>query len=385
MTRWVYTTEMIEASVEGVERVLRAHLRELLQQAVGSEPEAPGGDGSFAMTLPASALGAPLHKRIMTTTGVLRRAGSRVIIPLEWRAEPATALFPSFDGTIELEPLDRGRTQLTMTGSYRPPLGPVGHVTDAIVLRDVAQHTVEQLAIGLRRALSTAIREGEHPPMGPRYDLALTVADVMTPRPVILDASLSVRTAALILFHADVSGAPVIDEDGVLLGVLSEEDLLAKEATERYGIGRAAAAEHRRRTADTVGEACSRPARVTSPDAPLSAAVRTMLDAGVSRLVVIDGAEIAGILTRHDVLAALLRDDGSIRAAVEARLAEFAAEHVKVSVSWGTVRLEGTVSLRSTAAVLPAVAREVDGVMSVDDALEWVEDDVLPPTRIPTF
>jgi CBS domain-containing protein len=385
MTRWVYATEMIEASVEATERVLCTHLRELLQQAADSEPDGPAGDGSFAMTLPASALGASLHKRIRATTGVLRRAGSRIVIPLEWHADPATALFPSFDGAIELEPLDARRTQLTMTGSYRPPLGPVGHVTDAVVLRDVAQRTVEQLASGLRHAVGTALREGEHPPIGPRYDLALTVADVMTPRPVVLDSGLSVRTAALILFHADVSGAPVIAEDGSLLGVLSEEDLLAKEATERYGLGRAAAEEHRRRSADTVGEACSRPARTTSPDAPLSAAVRTMLDHKVSRLIVVDGAEVAGILTRHDVLAALLRDDASIRSAIETRFAEFDADTVQVSVTWGTVRLDGRVLLRSTAAVLPAVAREVDGVMGVEDRLDWVEDDVLPPTRIPVF
>jgi CBS domain-containing protein len=385
MARWVYATEMIEAAVEAVERGLRAHLRELLQQAVDSEPEGPAGDGSFAMTLPASPLGASLTKRIRVTTGVLRRSGSRAIIPVTWHADSASALFPSFDGTIELEPLDRHRTQLLITGSYRPPLGPIGQVTDTVLFQDVAQHTVEHLAAGLRQALTTALREGEHPPIGPRYDLALTVADVMTPRPVVLDAGLSVRTAALILFHADVSGAPVIDADGSLIGVLSEEDLLAKEATERYGMSRAASEEHRRRTADTVGEACSRPARTTAPDAPLSAAVRTMLDHGVSRLIVIDGAEVAGILTRHDVLAALLRDDASIRAAVEARFAELGAEDVQVSVSWGVVHLEGRVSLRSTAAVLPAAAREVDGVMGVEDDLEWVEDDVLPPTRIPTF
>lgn len=198
----------------------------------------------------------------------------------------------------------------------------------------------------------------------------------MTTDPVVLDADLPVRTAALILSRFGIHGVPVTDGQGDLIGVLSDADLLEKDAVARYGFGREVHDAWRRRQAHTVGEACSRPARVTHRDAALRDAARAMLDARVARLVVVDGSRVAGILTRSDVLRALLRTDATLQLAVDGLLEEIGEPGVRARVEWGRVALEGEVSLRSAVTPLVERTRTVDGVTEVDHELRWREDDV---------
>jgi CBS domain-containing protein len=168
----------------------------------------------------------------------------------------------------------------------------------------------------------------------------------------------------------------VVDEAGELVGVISEADVLEKEASRRYGWGRAVDDAWRRHDAETVGEACSRPALVTTPDMTLRDATRLLLDRRVARLVVVDGGEIAGMITRRDVLAVLLRDDAELHAAVIAELAAANQPEAHATVEWGRVRLSGQVTRRSQVSGLVRRIEEVDGVMSVASDLGWTEDDV---------
>lgn len=198
----------------------------------------------------------------------------------------------------------------------------------------------------------------------------------MTTDPLVLDADLPLRTAALLLHHFGVHGAPVVDGRGDLIGVLSEADLLERDAGPRYGFGRAVDDSRRRRQAQTVGEACSRPARVTHREATVHDAARVMLDARVARLVVVDDSRVAGILTRSDVLRALLRTDATLQAAVDGLLEELGQPEARARVEWGRVALEGEVSLRSAVTPLVERIRAVDGVTEVDHELRWRDDDV---------
>ncbi len=60
-----------------------------------------------------------------------------------------------------------------------------------------------------------------------------TVEDIMTPEPIVLWADESVQAAARMLEENEISGAPVVDDAGCLVGVLSESDLVRARATER--------------------------------------------------------------------------------------------------------------------------------------------------------
>jgi CBS domain-containing protein len=133
----------------------------------------------------------------------------------------------------------------------------------------------------------------------------MRVADVMTEDVLVVDEELPVRIAALLLLHHEIGGAPVVDVEGELIGVVSEADLLAKEIFPPQGCGKAADTARRRWSAVTVGELCSRPARTTAPDVSLHDAAQMMREEGIARLVVVAGSRIVGIITRYDILKAL--------------------------------------------------------------------------------
>lgn len=382
MRRWVFAQRYVRGEPQALERTLLREVDRLIRVAAVSPDQEPAADGSYVIELATQVAGLEVAKHVRVRTGVAFRSGHRVLLPLSWHAEPARVVFPAFEGTVELEPLDNHTAALSLAGSYKTPLGPVGGLADATALHRIAVDTAERLVAGLATELTWAVAGPPHieESEGPRRGEPLRVMDVMTADPIVLDAEMPLRTAALLLFHGEISGAPVVTVTGELVGVLSERDLLAKEATVRFNLGREGAAEDRRRDARTAGQACTRPARTTVPEARLSDVAREMLDHDVSRLVVIDEGKVAGIVTRHDVLAALLRDDGDIAYAIQRILDTQGATGVHVSVHAGEVTLSGRAERRSVVERLPDVVAAVDGVLAVETAdLQWEDDDILPP------
>ena len=61
------------------------------------------------------------------------------------------------DGKVELAPVDAGVTRLTVSGMYEPPLGAVGKKLDEVLLRNVAQATVRELAESIAKRLDAAL------------------------------------------------------------------------------------------------------------------------------------------------------------------------------------------------------------------------------------
>jgi CBS domain-containing protein len=380
--RWTSASETVTTDLRTLESQL-GELRELLQTATGSALRAPGGDGSFLLELPTRAFGRDLAKQVRVRTGIRHRSGHRVLLPVEWRAEPAGALFPSFAGTLEFEELASRLTGVTLVGTVSSPLGPVGGVLDAGVLRQVGDATAQRLVTDLTRVLAISARPGADPITTSDDRGEVVVSDVMTPAPIVVSEATAARECVRTLSLGGVSGLPVLDADGALVGVLSEADLLPRLASARGILGRRALEEERRREARTAGEACSRPARTTDPDTPLVEAVREMLDHDVARLVVVDGGEVVGIVTRHDVIRALVRGDDEVLEAIAVVLRDRGTEDVEVDVHGGTVRLAGEVELRTVAAELPRLVGAVPGVDHVDDTdLSWRVDDLV--TLVPT-
>lgn len=382
MKCWLYVHRTIDAPGPQIEQLL-PQLRPLLQAATTSDPTPPDGDGSFLLAVPGPTLGREIGKQVRMHTGPARRSGHRIVLPLGWRAAPASALFPVFEGSLEVEPLDSRRSQLTLVGTTTPPLGPFGRALDSTVFHAIAERTAARLLDALCQEFQQAI--GSDPLLAqPVGRVRLEVADVMTRDPLVVDEDTSVRTAAVLLHHGGITGLPVIDADGTLVGVLSESDLLAHIAPERAWLGRKAARERHRREASTAGAACTRPARCTAPDAPITAAAREMLDHDVSRLVVLDGGNIVGIVTRHDLLAVLLRNDESLLRAVDSIIRAEDSPDVSGEVTSGSVELQGEVALRSDVERLHDLMTAIDGVEQVDTAgLRWRVDDLLAVETLP--
>lgn len=380
MKHWLYHYDIVHGAPADSEDALLRRVRALLVAATGADTKELTRQGDVLLPLPARLLGLDVRKTVRVRTGVAEHHGARVSIPLHWHAEPGRSLFPSFDGSIELEPQASWMAHLTIVGAATLPLGPVGAAVDATALRALADRTVRHLVTGMATALEDAVEQ----PVGERADTTprraqFHVRDVMTPLPLTLHESMPLKTAALLLFHYNIAGAPVQSDTGGLVGVLSEADLLDVEAPLRYGMGREAEASRRRKMARTVGEACTRPAAQVAAATAVRDAAALMRERNVARLIVVDDSAIAGIVSRHDVLEALVREDADVQRMLADLLVQLDEPHVTATVDWGVAHLQGRVAIHSRATELVDRAEDLDGVIAVDDELTWEVDDLLPP------
>jgi len=123
----------------------------------------------------------------------------------------------------------------------------------------------------------------------------LTVRDYMTTRLVVLSPEMSVHAARKLLVARRVSGAPVVDTTGALVGILTGRDLL----------GAFTRASYHQDPGDRVEHCMSRDVRTLDADADIAGVVEEFLHTPHRRFPVLEGTHLVGILSRHDVLRAL--------------------------------------------------------------------------------
>jgi CBS domain-containing protein len=240
----------------------------------------------------------------------------------------------------------------------------------------------------------------------PKKEAAMNAADIMTSDVLTLSAETSVLDAARTMLRHRVSGLPVIDWNGKLVGVLTEGDLLrrAETGTERrrahwlellMGPGRAAA-DYVHSHGRKVSEVMTDQVISVAPDTTLEQAVAAMERHKIKRLPVVANGKLVGIVSRHDFLRALTdkvdqdattpTSDDDIRARIEAELkrqpwAPRAA--MKISVNKGMVELSGTITDERERTALRVLCENIGGVKSVVDHLAWVDPlsgmAILPP------
>jgi len=201
----------------------------------------------------------------------------------------------------------------------------------------------------------------------------------------------SLKDVAAVLVEHAISGMPVCDGDGRILGIVSEADILYKERGPRprrggplaWLVDGAGYAEVAKSAARTAGKAMTRPAVTIDPDRPVSEAARLMLERRVNRLPVVKADQLLGIVTRADLVRAFTRTDAEIeheiRDEVLHRLLQGTDDPpgaVSVVVTEGQVRLGGLVERRSDAELLPGFVARVPGVVAVDAAVKWRFDNV---------
>ena len=101
--------------------------------------------------------GMPVTKRVVVTLGEPVKTATWTVIPLEWTATFPQQLFPKMTGRIELAPVDRAVSRLTVSAMYEPPLGKLGKGLNETVMRGVADATVKELAESIARRLGAAV------------------------------------------------------------------------------------------------------------------------------------------------------------------------------------------------------------------------------------
>lgn len=194
-----------------------------------------------------------------------------------------------------------------------------------------------------------------------------TVSDVMTKEPVAVRPETRFKACAKVLQLHELTAVPVVDEAGSLVGIVSEADLLAKEAqrsaVDREGHPNAKAG------ATTVGEVMTGKPITTTADMPLNTAASLMFEHHLKVLPVVDSSKrLVGTVTRSQVLNVFLRSDESIRREVvrELRLVpEIVRGAVEVEVTEGVVHLNGEVEKDSATELLTRIVSGIPGVVGV--------------------
>ncbi len=174
----------------------------------------------------------------------------------------------------------------------------------------------------------------------------------MTTDPVPARKTSSFKELAARLREFRVSAFPILDDDGKVIGVVSEADMLARQALDggRDGIwGVITRTLHRKELQKaggiTAGDLMTSPAVTVAPDDTVEHAARLMYTRGLKRLPVVDAAgRLAGIISRTDALTVFDRPDEEIRLEIISQVIPALSEPswYSVSVKDGVVTLEGT-------------------------------------------
>lgn len=216
------------------------------------------------------------------------------------------------------------------------------------------------------------------------------VKDVMTTKVITATIDTTFKQLERLMAEGDITGLPVLDPTGAILGVVSETDLLLRSEAggERLG-GWSSGARGRRSKAQALTAAglMSSPAITIAQDASLAAAARLMRRSGVKRLPVVDEDRLVGIVSRADVLKSYLRPDAEILSDVVEGVIRGSMwidpTTLEVDVDDGVVRLRGEVERRSEVEMLATLIGGVEGVMEVETLLTFRFDDrgVQAPTE----
>ena len=224
----------------------------------------------------------------------------------------------------------------------------------------------------------------------------MQVKDIMTSKVLSVEANTSVFEAIRSMLQHKISGLPVVNADGALVGIVTEGDFLrrAETATERrrprwleflMGPGRLAD-EYVHTHAHTVADVMTPDPYTVTEATPLEDVVRIMEKQRIKRLPVLRGKLVVGIVSRANLLHALASlaphvpaaapADGVIR---ERLMAELERQKwaplgwLNVVVQNGVVELWGTITDERERQAIIVAAQNTPGVKDVLDHLVWIE------------
>ena len=212
-----------------------------------------------------------------------------------------------------------------------------------------------------------------------------TVREVMTPDVVTVDSLAQFKEVVRSMQEHRVSALPVVDADGVLVGIVSEGDLILKadeglEGGWRLFEGRHRAADRAKAAGMLVHQLMTTPVLSVGPDATLGEAARRMHRGQVKRLPVVDAdGHLVGIVSRADLLRVFLREDAEIareiREDVIRRTLWIDPDTIRIVVREGVVTIRGQIERRSLLPILDRLVASIPGVVAVNDRLSYSVDD----------
>jgi CBS-domain-containing membrane protein len=220
----------------------------------------------------------------------------------------------------------------------------------------------------------------------------MNVEEVMTKDVITVGPGTPIHRAAQLMVEHRVSGLPVVTDDGTLVGIISEGDLILRQEPRRrlswwsafFENSDRLAREYQKAAGSTVGEVMTHPVITVSPTLTLDVAASILHHRGIRRLPVLADGRLVGIVSRGDLVKALAatgprtmsRSDAQLVEEMKTRMARepwATAMGFTVHAKDGVIYLWGFARSEAEKEALATMARAIEGARSVENHL-MVED-----------
>jgi CBS domain-containing protein len=224
--------------------------------------------------------------------------------------------------------------------------------------------------------------------------MAMQASDVMTRKVISIEAGAPIMQAVRLMLQNRISGLPVVDGKGNLVGIVTEGDFLRRGelGTQRrrprwleflIGPGRLAN-EYVRASGRKVDDVMTPEPHTITESTPLDEVVKLMERHRIKRLPVVRDGKLVGIVSRANIMHALVSlareakapagSDAAIRERILAECERQSwAPSVNVVVRDGVVALWGAITDERERQAMIVAAENVPGVKAVHDHLVWIE------------
>lgn len=216
----------------------------------------------------------------------------------------------------------------------------------------------------------------------------MKATDVMVSNVITVDVNATVGDAAAILLNNHISGAPVVDEKGGLVGIVSEGDLIRRPEIgtarrhswwlELISTKWASANEYIKSHSRKIADVMTREVITAKPDTPLGDIAALLERKRIKRVPIVEGNKLVGLVSRANILQALASagkklpslasaDDVELRKKVVSRIASepWRPTMLTVTVQDGTVDLWGLVTSAEQRKAAQLAAETTPGVHAV--------------------
>jgi len=186
--------------------------------------------------------------------------------------------------------------------------------------------------------------------------------DIMSRPVTTVTPATSAKDAARLLSSHGFTALPVVDDDERLVGIVTEADLVADRLPrDPRTHGNAPA----RSPGATVGAVMTSPVTALAPGTDLATVCRVLLDARIRAVPIVGDGQLAGIVTRGDIVKVFARSDAEIARDVRRRLSTYGGpDRWHVEVHDGVVRIDDEFDNDTDRHVATVLAEAVPGVVT---------------------
>ena len=217
----------------------------------------------------------------------------------------------------------------------------------------------------------------------------MKVEEIMTRDVIAVAPKTPIHEAAELMVDHGVSGLPVVDDAGRVVGIVSEGDLILREKPRErmpwwkafFGDAERLAREYQKAHGMTVGEVMTRSLITVSPDLPIESVALILDEHRIRRVPVVADGQLLGIVSRGDLVKALAKappragsqpSDERLVREMRARLAEepwISNRGIVVQTKDGVISLWGLVLTETEKSAVETMARTIEGCKGIDSHL----------------